>query len=63
MLVVNGRKPNLEEEKRYPEKFRQCLIFASACSFLCITKIGSMNSMPFKKEIDSFISLYFPEEF
>jgi len=34
--------------------------FGNSAAFLCITQLGAMPSMPWRKEVDAFIAKYFP---
>ena len=34
--------------------------FGNSSAFLCITKLGAMPSMPWRKDVDAFINKYFP---
>jgi sugar/nucleoside kinase (ribokinase family) len=34
--------------------------FGNSSAFLCITKLGAMPSMPWRKDVDAFIEKYFP---
>ena len=42
------------------ENYHTAMRFGNSAAFLCITKLGAMPSMPWRKDVDQFINKYFP---
>lgn len=59
-FAVRHSELDWSDPANHEQNYLKAMRFGNSAAFLCITKLGAMPSMPWRKEVDEFNNKFFP---